>query len=484
MAKAKINNFWLYDISQLFKSMSLIPKSTDTLNDKLNTIMRLSIIACTVIAIYKPILALNTLLIIATLTVAIQSSSSSSSVVVEPFEDVVEPFEDNCDFESRNKVSDIKIFMKEFITPNNSVGINSLRFCNDEVPYEYSLNGTLVGDANPKTKIPPLIPRPSYDWKLNDFVIHSGINARTNFDLHNSGYTSSLIPSADTGPKCSSAYTGPKCSSAYTGPKCSSAYTGPKCSSAAEGPKLSESEGSKLSESEGSKLSESEGSKLSESEGSKLSESEGSKLLPQCERIRDNLLTQTLQPGVYQKSYIGEPIQSNIGISYTQEFVPTIVEQNSNSIKYTQFEDQPPYSEEIIKRPVDQNIYNVYDPRFTGYGTGYRAYIDKMERAQFFYDDINSITMPNYIVRSKIDSFPWADSYGNEETFVKSSCGVSATPCDNGNFRSLANNAFTDSAILFRTEMQERLMRKRNAELWQRRAFPISTMNKVSYLAR
>ena len=451
MAKAKINNFWLYDISQLFKSMSLIPKSTDTLNDKLNTIMRLSIIACTVIAIYKPILALNTLLIIATLTVAIQSSSSSSSVVVEPFEDVVEPFEDNCDFESRNKVSDIKIFMKEFITPNNSVGINSLRFCNDEVPYEYSLNGTLVGDANPKTKIPPLIPRPSYDWKLNDFVIHSGINARTNFDLHNSGYTSSLIPSADTGPKCSSA---------YTGPKCSSAYTGPKCSSAAEGPKLSESE------------------------GSKLSESEGSKLLPQCERIRDNLLTQTLQPGVYQKSYIGEPIQSNIGISYTQEFVPTIVEQNSNSIKYTQFEDQPPYSEEIIKRPVDQNIYNVYDPRFTGYGTGYRAYIDKMERAQFFYDDINSITMPNYIVRSKIDSFPWADSYGNEETFVKSSCGVSATPCDNGNFRSLANNAFTDSAILFRTEMQERLMRKRNAELWQRRAFPISTMNKVSYLAR
>jgi hypothetical protein len=480
MAKAKINNFWLYDISQLFKSASLIPKSTDTLNDKLNTIMRLSIIACTVIAIYKPILALNTLLIIATLTVAIQSL---------PVMNLVEPFEDNCDFESHNnKVSDtdnLKIFMKEFITPNsvfpswNTFGINSLRFCNDEVPYEYSLNGTLVGDANPKTKIPPLIPTPSYDldWKLNDFVIRSGINARTNFDLYNSGYeTSSLIPISFYHPKLSLADSGPKLSSTDAGPKLSSVDAGPKLSSADADPKLSSADaGPKLSSADA-------GPKLSAADaGPKLSELEGFKLLPQCETIRDNLLTQTLQPGVYQKSYIGEPIQSNIGISYTQEFVPTFVEQNSNSIKYTQFEGQPPYSEEIndtIKRPVDQNIYNVYDPRFTGYGTGYRAYIDNMERPQFFYDDINSITMPNYIVRSKIDSFPWADSYGNEETLGKNS----ELCC--GNFRSLANNAFTDSSILFRTEMQERLMRKRNAELWQRRAFPISTMNKVSYLAR
>jgi len=187
---------------------------------------------------------------------------------------------------------------------------------------------------------------------------------------------------------------------------------------------------------------------------------------------RDNIITQTLQPGVFQKSHIGEPIQSNIGISYTQEWGPTEVQETDNMIKYTMRDPTnaiitPQIKEEVI----GQDHANVYDPRFTGYGTSYRSYTDQLTgRPKFFYDDVDAITMPNYVTRSKVDVFPWANTYGPDKM-------MSASEGDE--YRQLANNAFTDSALTFRTELQERLMRKRNAELWQRRVAPISTMGRL-----
>ena len=45
------------------------------------------------------------------------------------------------------------------------------------------------------------------------------------------------------------------------------------------------------------------------------------------------------------------------------------------------------------------NQANIYDPRF-GYGTGYRSYIDETTgQPRFYYDDIDAITKPNYIVK-------------------------------------------------------------------------------------
>jgi len=124
-----------------------------------------------------------------------------------------------------------------------------------------------------------------------------------------------------------------------------------------------------------------------------------------------------------------------------------------------------------VKEPITQDHTNVYDPRFTGYGTSYRSYVDKLTgRPKFFYDDVDAITMPNYITRSNVDVFPWANTYGSDKMLTQS---------EGDEYRQLANNAFTDSAITFRTELQERLMRKRNAELWQLRVAPISTMARL-----
>lgn len=107
--------------------------------------------------------------------------------------------------------------------------------------------------------------------------------------------------------------------------------------------------------------------------------------------------------------------------------------------------------------------YDIYDPRFTGYGDQYRAYEEPVTgQTRFFYKDVDAIKMPNYVVRSKVDTLPWAPTYGPDKPFQ-------------GNHRELANNDFHESALTFRAEMQERLLRKRNAEMWQRRVAPIST---------
>jgi len=187
---------------------------------------------------------------------------------------------------------------------------------------------------------------------------------------------------------------------------------------------------------------------------------------------RDNIITQTLQPGVFQKSHIGEPINSNIGISYLQQWGPTEVQQTDDMIKYTMHDPKNTIiTPQSVKEPITQDHTNVYDPRFTGYGTSYRSYVDKLTgRPKFFYDDVDAITMPNYITRSNVDVFPWANTYGSDKMLTQS---------EGDEYRQLANNAFTDSAITFRTELQERLMRKRNAELWQLRVAPISTMARL-----
>ena len=44
---------------------------------------------------------------------------------------------------------------------------------------------------------------------------------------------------------------------------------------------------------------------------------------------------------------------------------------------------------------------------------------------------------------------------------------------NNYNIRDLANNQFHKSALQFRTDLQERLMRKMNVNKWQQKVAPI-----------
>ena len=113
----------------------------------------------------------------------------------------------------------------------------------------------------------------------------------------------------------------------------------------------------------------------------------------------------------------------------------------------------------------DVSVYNVFDPRFAGYGSDDRNYTEPMLRqTRYFYDDVDAIRRPNYIVRSKIDSCvtPFGDEYGPMRVDQRTL---------NQN-RPLAEQAYLNQNLNFRNDMMESLMRKINSEQWQTRAAP------------
>ena len=188
-------------------------------------------------------------------------------------------------------------------------------------------------------------------------------------------------------------------------------------------------------------------------------------------QYNENLFTQTIQPGIYTRNEINEPINSNIGISFNQQFQPTTHTTNriTGDINYIQHDSS------IIEPIEDKRDFyqratetDIYDPRFTGYGTSYRSYEDDLTgQTRFYYDDINAIRMPNYITRSHIDCQPFADQYGPIPEGFENGNPYTA------NIHELAENAFLQGALQHRTEISERLMRKVNSEQWQRRVAPI-----------
>ena len=198
--------------------------------------------------------------------------------------------------------------------------------------------------------------------------------------------------------------------------------------------------------------------------------------LGQCEmsdtmkEYNKDIFTQNIQPDIFSYNEIIEPINSNIGISFTQQFEPLSCQMEENGdIMYVR-NDPYTYKKPIVQNQMDITESNVYDPRFYGYGTSYRAYTDEnLGQTRFYYDDIQSVRMPNYLVRSNIDFTNYADSYGPLSD--KNQCGN----INNERIREMAQDTFLNSSLQQRTSLSESLMRKRNAELWQTRMFPKRT---------
>lgn len=224
-------------------------------------------------------------------------------------------------------------------------------------------------------------------------------------------------------------------------------------------------------------------------------------------------LIQTIQPGVYTIPTDYDPIIDNIGISYTPQFEKNkqiniegndifmpinyepigIPQQKIISIETENYEpignnNVSPnisanitsgefFSNQITPRVVLQNPdnylqnpqipdnYNVYDPRFSGYGSDNRNYLDPVtHQTRYYYDDIDSVRMPNYLVRSKLDSCitNFGDTYGpmkNDSMTLNQ-------------LRPLAENSYLQNNLNYRNDLMESLLRKRNSEMWQIRQAP------------
>jgi len=181
-----------------------------------------------------------------------------------------------------------------------------------------------------------------------------------------------------------------------------------------------------------------------------------------------DIFTTTIQPGVYSRTEIIEPINSNIGISFPQQFEPVECEKTQDGGVVFVHKDSriTPVNQKVDITPDGPNEANVYDPRFTGYGTNYRSYIDKVTgQPRFYYDDVMVHRQNNYVTRNKIDF----TDFGPKNNQINQQH-------TNAEIRKLAQNAFTDNAINFRTELQTRLLRKVNVNAWQQKVAPINQM--------
>ena len=384
---------------------------------------------------------------------------------------------------------------------NNSVNMDNCAINN---PYFKSQTRILSGPPNPKTLIAPVIPEPSLNldfWKTNNIVEHSRINAKSQKEQYLNGYVISTccptpydsisIPKQPNNVNITTLNKPVKkkfsrLEDAMISHLNSDKVQPPNCEN--PNPEIAENfDISPNKEEEEIIITPNQSGWVNTNCGYNPEQLYTSNLptnlaTGNCQKDKElatynkNLFTQTIQPGVYTRSEIIEPINSNIGISFDQQLLPTTNVTNpiTGSTEFTEHDPriiEPVTFVEQKSNEVIPNEYNIYDPRFTGAGTSYRSYTDNLlGQPKFYYDDIDAVKMPNYIVRSNIDNQPFADSYG--PIYPGNEFGNH----DNSSIRKLANQAFTDSSIQFRTEMQQRLMRKNNANAWQQRQAPINTM--------
>jgi hypothetical protein len=468
------NKFWFENTKCLFYEHHLIPSEEMSLESKMNAITRFIILVFIVLVFLEFFnMKNNILFLVLSLFIIIILYYKQKNQMIENYENFniggankntfTQPVYEN----SYNNMTDTpkrtcntstsRINYKCARPDNKNVATityhqNKLSKQNDFNSRGYNPNFNrptdnqfLVGGPNPKTFVPPVIPVPAMDidyWRKNNMNTISTINAKKNRYDNDSGYKITAdIPTNYSNPK-----------NFY----CQSKQKKSKYGNVGVMEAKFEQSKNEQSKNEQSKNEQSkENFEIPyeiKSKGNNYINNEDSMYYKDFktnshfkDKYSENIFKEIITPGRYQINERNEPINSNIGISLPQTF--------------------PEDEYEVIEPFEDVNMSNVYDPRFSGYGTSYRGYFDKnVGQPRFYYDDIDAVKMPNYITRNHIDVTPFGDSYGalNDDGNRY-----------NSNIHALADKHYNDSMMQFRDEMQSRLMRKVNAEHWQQKMYPI-----------
>lgn len=317
-----------------------------------------------------------------------------------------------------------------------------------------SWNQKLVGPANPKFNLnAPIIPKADDldEWRANPFVIHSHINDTSRFDMEQSGYNTHECDDQD---KTTVSRDVVENTDTYD-------ISIEKFKSTTSQPQKTEASSVEhfIKDKSPTIIDPSLIGTLANDFSVTNDDNDYSK----------NIYTMTLQPGVYSYNMVSEPVQVAAGIGFARPFQPSLYSVKDGQIMYTQIDPQQVTPIPIPEQPTHEpTMDNVYDPRFTGYSSNDRCYIDNMTgQPRYFYKDIDSVRIPNYIVRSKIDFLSDADSYG---PLTDKNVNGNINTKD---IHKIANDAYMNNSIMQRTELQERLMRKSAEMIAQRRIAPI-----------
>ena len=521
MLKCKKNKLWIENVSNLFCSYTLIPMTGMSLAEQMNSLSRLVIFIfmillatnfqCSVLFLLLSLLFIIILYYIQKNSMERFSAENYTPIDNRQMNKLSQTRENYTTIDNRqmnnlsqtrvnylsNSQDDSKLVLpldklsvSRKIYDDGSVNLDSVSGESNGIynnPNWISPNQMMVGPANPKTNIPPVIVPPAADpsfWRGTNLTTSLKINQQGNTDLYRSGYIISDQITEKYRQKDRNKYDGENVNIKHDDDK----YTGPfNISQQNIVDYVENSRGhnkdqliytgipSNISHQDNvddveTSWGYNQDQLIYAGLPSNLSTS-GLSRNPRMKQYNENLFTQTIQPGVYTRSEIVEPINSNMGISFTQQLPPVSsrIDPVTGALLKTEHDPRTvkPY---LINNNSEYTVNegDVYDPRFTGYGTSYRSYNDdELGQTRFYYDDVNAVRMPNYISRSHIDTQPFADSYG---TIPK---GFEKGNPYTGKIHELAENAFLQGAIQHRTDLSERLMRKVNSEQWQRRQAPI-----------
>ncbi len=464
----RVNKFWFENAKCLFYEHHLIPSEKMSLESKMNTITRF-VIFVFIVLIFLELFNMknNILFLVLSLFIIIILYYKQKNQMIENYENFniggankntfVQPVYESSynnmkDTPSRNcNTSSSRINYKCARPDDQNVAKityhqNKLSKHDDYNSRKYNPNFNrptdnqfLVGGPNPKTFVPPVIAVPAMDidyWRKNNNNTISTINAKKNRYDDESGYKVNADISVD--------YSYPEYSNVQSRQKIKKSKYG---NVGVMDAKIEQNKNEQMKNSqENFEFPYEIKSKNSRFNNEDSFYYKDFKSNPHFKHsYKENIFKEIITPGKYQINERNEPINSNIGISLPQTF--------------------PENEYEVIEPFEDVNMSNVYDPRFSGYGTSYRGYFDKnVGQPRFYYDDINAVKMPNYITRNHIDTTPFGDSYGamNDDGNKY-----------NSNIHALADKHYNDSMMQFRDEMQSRLMRKVNAEHWQQKMYPI-----------
>lgn len=487
---------WFQDVRELTCSTSILPKSNDNVNQKLNSITRLSFIIFIIILIFDTekslYFLLGSIIIIYFSYIKLKKENFINNKTMNLKENFIKK-QHGLKVSSNDISNDIenpqhKLSNNFYCDPKSKVSVSPDTHESRNANYRIDKANNL--DCNPKTKINPILPPRITDldvWRNNNMVKHSHLNETTNFDNYNSGYTvSDCNPNSDYNPNSKSVSFGENIlinSRENTISSSSSFEENMEFSGITEGYEMNKSKVS--SNSEGYEYN-SNLQELYDINNMELNHN-GEILLSQgysehpsiannnsksfCGMNNDNLFehnsninTQRINYDSAVHSEIIEPINSNIGISFTQQHphVQKLRNEEGNVI----YEEKDPvgleYKDAVYCEGVNES--NVYDPRQNGYGTTYRAYVDeRLGQPKFFYDDVNNIRNPSYISRNNIDHLNYAPKYDTEDN----------TQLNGVEMQKRTNDSYLNSTNDFRNDLQYNLLRKMNARKYQLREMPL-----------
>ena len=337
-------------------------------------------------------------------------------------------------------------------------GQQSSAYQYEGVPLEenISLNQKLAGKMTPKTLVQPVIPSPIFDfdtWQPTDFVVPTGINEQKTQEMYYNGYTVDSTTEPSAPPKnlipLYKESLGPN--EAYPGEAVTKEqflfqnndYVNIGCGYHPDN--------------------------LSKNLPVNYN---ASPQLQDDPPYNANLFSIPLQPDVYTTSQVNQndASMSNLGISYTQQFEPTVLEPKGN---FQEFVELDPLQNKISTKQCNYNFAdephrrNIFDPRNTGYGTQYRSYVDPVVgQPRFYYRDIDQQNNNGYLTKNNVDFASFGTSTG---------VYPHDDPLEGQALYTFADETYTNSMIGQRTELQQRLMHKNSNRAWQQRVAPIRT---------